>query len=970
MGTKRFVSWLLLLVVLFVCFFSDMMVVAEEECSQNVDGTEENGVFLSDLEKEQEKVEDQRTEQDSVPLSPEKVTNETDPDSYPDTELVEETEDLKAEEEIASDSLFTLDSDDPVPEETEEQEPVSELESEEQEITKPTFHGDENNTEEQPLIAARDGDQQDTKDKVIIESPGENRDSETDNKEELVEPSEDSVRSENDKYRIQQKLTKSFTSGEGNAICLGTNNFRNDVLLESDHPYEPNEDRYWTLVSNGEAAVVSFTFSDETVVEDGHDFIILYNARGAEIGRYTGNELSGKTIVTAGNEVTIRLVTDSIYSEYGFSLTDCKFLEEVPIKSIVLQKGPQIKISWSLPFCEVGFEVQRAIVNPATGDVGEYRDIGTVNTDSFVDKNIVWGMVYSYRIRAYKSLVDQGKSYRYYSEYCSDITYLVRTPQISGGFGSKWYQGVVINWKAVRGAKKYIVYRSETSDGNYLRVGETADLTFTDMIPERKNYYYKLRVEAVVRGIRYISLPSESFMAGYIGKPEKLKAQPLGQKKVRLQWEESAGAAGYVIYRSQNPDSGYQYITWTTAKTITTYVPRQGEVYYYRIRACTKTQIYSGFSDSVAVLSMDRPENVRHVTHTKTSVTLRWDAVPGADYYKIFRSYTETNWPAFGETEETTYTFTELQESYQYAYFVVKAYKKIKLGNRDMISISPASRTLSVEKNMVNFRYLAVFEEDYPGTAEDRPTYGNNETLFSEIIRKATPYGRPVVSGGTAKNITKAELISRIMSGLGSQADSNDISLFYINCHGNESITTGAYAGQLKLSDGQTMTLQELAGLLQAVKGRVVVIIDSCGSGSAVLDDTKMQESGFNKAVVKAFQNVDSKILITEPASEEKNYDVLPLHGEFRLLNKFYVVTACEAGRKGYGNYQGTILLKRLNSAIESADIDRNGVIVMRELEKYLKTTGSEPLPTISGIDYMLPQVYPTNSSFEIFRKR
>ena len=78
MGTKRFVSWLLLLVVLFVCFFSDVMVVAEEECSPNVDGTEENGVFLSDLEKEQEKVEDQRTEQDSVPLSPKKVTNGTD----------------------------------------------------------------------------------------------------------------------------------------------------------------------------------------------------------------------------------------------------------------------------------------------------------------------------------------------------------------------------------------------------------------------------------------------------------------------------------------------------------------------------------------------------------------------------------------------------------------------------------------------------------------------------------------------------------------------------------------------------------------------------------------------------------------------------------------------------------------------------------------------------------------------------
>ena len=169
------------------------------------------------------------------------------------------------------------------------------------------------------------------------------------------------------------------------------------------------------------------------------------------------------------------------------------------------------------------------------------------------------------------------------------------------------------------------------------------------------------------------------------------------------------------------------------------------------------------------------------------------------------------------------------------------------------------------------------------------------------------------------------------------------------------------------------MTLQELADLLKAVNGRVIVIIDSCGSGSAILDDTQMDAMKFNLEVVNAFQHADEQILTVEPAAKAKTGspdETLPSHGEFRIINKFYVITACEAGKKGYGNYQGTVLLRRISAALTAADTDRDGVIVLRELERYLKKTGTEELHTMTGVDYMVPQVYPANSSFEILRKR
>ena len=951
MKIQRCLSWLLLPAMLFVCLRSRIPMAAGEEYAITGAGPGEEAVMPETF-------------------------GTGDPETRPEAETDLNPESMPAEEELVFGDEPELDPESPESGQAEDLLPLPEDEPVEQEETEsaPT-ETEDGITEEQEEVPVPDNGRADAEDDGEPEGPREDELSQPTQEEKTAEPTERPVKTAEERAYIQRRLQRPYTIGKRSETTLRAKSPAGGPLPESDHPYESNEDRYWTLTADGEAAAVSITFSNETFVEDGDDFIALYNAKGGKIGTYTGNALAGKTITIAGNQIVIRLVTDSFYSEYGFAVTACEFLDEIPIDAVTLKKGPQVTVSWSAPFCTVGYEVQRATVNPATGETGEYRNIGATGTESFTDSNIAWGMVYSYRVRAYKTLVYQGKSYRYYTAYRSRTIYIVRTPRISGGFGSKWYQGVVLNWEAVTGAKKYIVYRSETANGNYVRLAETTALTYTDMIPERKNYYYKLRMEATVMGTTYVSLASEAFMCGYIGTPVNLTAQPAGSNAIRLQWTGCEGASGYVIYRSQDPDSGYQYITSTTATVITTYVPRMGEVYYYRIKAFTPSKVYSGFSDIAAVMPMDAPQNPWHVTHTKTSVTLRWDAVPGADYYKVFTSYTGTNWPAFGQTEATVYTFSELEESYQYSYFIVKAYKEIPLGNGTAVAISPGSQKLSVEKNMVNFRYLAVFEEDYPDPAEDRPTYGNNEKLFKSMLSKATPYGRPIVptGTGTGTNLSKAQLIQRITSGLMAQADSNDISLFYINCHGNDSIATGVNAGMLKLSDGQTMAMQELAGLLQDVKGRVIVIIDSCGSGSAILEVQQDAAASFNKAVVQAFKNVDEEIALIEPVTEENagpEDDMLPSHGEFRVLNKFYVITACEAGRKGYGNTQGTILLKRLNAAIASADTDENGVVVMRELERYLKATGSEPLPTISGTDYMVPQVYPSNSSFEIFRKK
>lgn len=44
----------------------------------------------------------------------------------------------------------------------------------------------------------------------------------------------------------------------------------------------------------------------------------IYDANGYEVGSYTGDELSGKTITVPGSYVKLVLNTDSSNNEYGF----------------------------------------------------------------------------------------------------------------------------------------------------------------------------------------------------------------------------------------------------------------------------------------------------------------------------------------------------------------------------------------------------------------------------------------------------------------------------------------------------------------------------------------------------------------------------------------------------------------------------------------------------------------------------
>ena len=87
--------------------------------------------------------------------------------------------------------------------------------------------------------------------------------------------------------------------------------------LESPHNYENSCTDVWSYTLPG-ATELNVTFDTRTCMEDGFDFLYLYDANGTEIGKYTGTELAGKTITIPGDTVRIKMASDASGNEWGF----------------------------------------------------------------------------------------------------------------------------------------------------------------------------------------------------------------------------------------------------------------------------------------------------------------------------------------------------------------------------------------------------------------------------------------------------------------------------------------------------------------------------------------------------------------------------------------------------------------------------------------------------------------------------
>ena len=94
-------------------------------------------------------------------------------------------------------------------------------------------------------------------------------------------------------------------------------------LPESSHPYANNTDRSWSYTAPGSPAAIKVAFDGLTSVENGWDYIYIYDGAGNQIpfSPFTGTDLQNRTVVVPRDTVRIRLVSDVSNTDYGFKVT-------------------------------------------------------------------------------------------------------------------------------------------------------------------------------------------------------------------------------------------------------------------------------------------------------------------------------------------------------------------------------------------------------------------------------------------------------------------------------------------------------------------------------------------------------------------------------------------------------------------------------------------------------------------------
>ena len=209
---------------------------------------------------------------------------------------------------------------------------------------------------------------------------------------------------------------------------------------------------------------------------------------------------------------------------------------------------------------------------------------------------------------------------------------------------------------------------------------------------------------------------------------------------------------------------------------------------------------------------------------------------------------------------------------------------------------------------------------------------------------------------------TKSEIIAKMQELFESSTES-DVNYLYFTCHGGRD--GRIYIG----SDGLTFSGWELASILKQYKGKFVVMLDCCYSGT-IINAGKSDE----KAVSKSEEVFDEQEFLAGFSTG----DVASKNGEM-LDSKFLVLCASWQGEESYSTYGGGSLATRYwamgtgwnplqNIKISPvADVNKNGRVTLDELYQYSYSQVLEVISRSNKQQHV--SVYPENSQFVLFQK-
>ena len=310
-----------------------------------------------------------------------------------------------------------------------------------------------------------------------------------------------------------------------------------------------------------------------------------------------------------------------------------------------------------------------------TTQTGTYKLLKTTTDLSYVDSTAVAGTKYYYKVKSVGKTDVVGEAVSESKYRTCDLPRPVVTSSNQAADGN-----IKLSWNSIEGASQYSVYRGDTKNGTYKKIGQMTEVEYVDQseISAGTTYYYKILAlhEKEAANSAYSVVVSATRK---LPQPVITGTTRESDGKPELSWEGVPGAVKYEVYRSEKKNGTYKRMIRTVKKVYANTSAVPGTTYYYKVKAVPEAeQGASAFSKVLSVKCGYAPL-VLTVSNQDSNgkPLLTWNTLEGAENYEVYRSFSEDG--TFKKLKTTTnnshvHQAAEIGTSY---YYKVTAYGKV-----------------------------------------------------------------------------------------------------------------------------------------------------------------------------------------------------------------------------------------------------------------------------------------------------
>ncbi|MGI6174207.1 MAG: Ig-like domain-containing protein [Christensenellales bacterium] len=260
-----------------------------------------------------------------------------------------------------------------------------------------------------------------------------------------------------------------------------------------------------------------------------------------------------------------------------------------------------------------------------------------------------------------------------------------------------------------------------------------------------------------------------------------------------------------------------------------------------------------------------------------------------------------------------------------------------------------------VTKPKPRFRALAVGIQKYDDGRERIGATNTTQGVYDML--KSQPFDGAAANTTMRIDSTRGDFLA-LLQKLFSPAESTDISVLYINCHG------GMAAGEtyIEFRDGKRLTARQLERELRKIRGRVVLLLDCCQSGAVISKDTVARFGGNIQQILSGGERyASSKYTVIASASSEEDSYRIGYEGEVgeNGIATVFARSLCEGA--------GWNLIKD-RAMTMCADRNRDGLVRAGEMALFVKSRVKWYLEETEAMQNV--QMIPANSRLALFQKR